>query len=120
MAGASRNGTYSQVRYNDTVINSKIFCGANGGGAQNLVLPSANCDPGFNYWTVGMVNNWFPVAGFRLAVDVLYSRVQTAFDGQTITLSKAQGARPTGVYTAKDQRIISVYFRAQRAFASGE
>ena len=67
-----------------------------------------------------MVNNWFPVAGFRLAVDVLYSRVETADSGQLITLSKAQGARPTGVYTAKDLGIISVYFRAQRAFATGE
>ena len=65
-----------------------------------------------------MVNNWYPVAGFRLAVDVLYSRVQTAFDGQTVSLSKAAGLRPTGLYTAKDQGILSVMFRAQRAFVT--
>jgi hypothetical protein len=112
-------GTYSQVRYNDTVINSKIFCGLGGGGVQNLILPSANCDPGFNFWTIGTHTDWYPVAGFRLAAEVLYTRVQTAFDGQTVTLSKAQGARPTGVYTAKDQGIVSVGFRAVRAFATG-
>jgi hypothetical protein len=111
--------TYSQVRYNDNVINSNLFC--NGGGAvpQNIILTSGGrCDPGFNYWTVGMVNNWYPVAGFRLAVDVLYSRVQTAFDGQTVLLSKSAGLRPTGSYTAKDQGILSVMFRAQRLFVT--
>jgi Porin subfamily len=114
-------GTYSQIRYNDTVINSGIFCGLNGGGAQNLVLPTTGrCDPGFNYGTIGTHTDWYPVPGFRLAVDVLYTRIQTAFDGQTITLSKAQGARPTGTYTAKDQGILAVVFRAQRAFGTGE
>jgi len=113
-------GTYSQVRYNDTVINSKIFCGLGGGGAQNLILPSANCDPGFNFWTLGTHTDWYPVAGLRLGVEVLWSQVQTAFNGQTVTLSKAQGARPTGLYTAKDLGILSVAFRIQRAFVTGE
>jgi hypothetical protein len=112
-------GTYSQIRYNDTVINGRYFCTGGLGGGQNIIVPGT-CDPGFNFWTVGMVNNWFPVAGFRLAIDVLYTRVETAFDGQSISLSKAQGARPTGLYTAKDQGILSVFFRAQRAFVSGE
>jgi porin-like protein len=109
-------GTYTQVRYSDTVINNRLFCGGSNATRQNLIFTGERCDPGFNFWTVGMVNNWFPVPGLRLAVDVLYTRVETAFDGQTISLSKAQGARPTGLYTAKDQGIFSVVFRAQRAF----
>ena len=112
-------GTYTAVRYNDNVINSRLFC--NGGGGQNIIVANnVTCDPGYNYWTVGMVNNWFPAPGFRLAIDVLYSRVETAFSGETVTLSKAAGLRPTGTYLAKDQGIVSVMFRAQRAFASGE
>jgi hypothetical protein len=59
------------------------------------------------------------VAGFRLAVDVAYSRVVTAFDGQTVSLNKSAGLRPTGLYTAKDQGILAVTFRAQRTFAAG-
>jgi hypothetical protein len=51
---------------------------------------------------------------------VLYTRVETGFDGQTITLTKTQGARPTGAYTAKDDGILSVTFRAQRSFATSE
>ena len=113
--------TFTQIQYNDTVINSRLFC--NGAGAnvvnQNIrVAANVRCDPGFNYWTVGMVSNWFPVAGFRLAVDVLYVRINTAFEGQLVTLSKATGLRPTGVYTAKDQGSLSVVFRAQRSFAT--
>jgi hypothetical protein len=114
-------GTYTQVRYNDTVINSNLFCNANGAVAQNIIPASGvRCDPGFNYWTVGAVTNWYPVAGFRLAVDVLYTRIETAFEGESVSLSKTTGVRPTGSYVAKDQGIVSVVFRAQRAFASSD
>jgi hypothetical protein len=114
-------GTYTEVKYNDTVINSRIFCGANGGGVQNFTIPAAVvCDPSFKFWTVGTHTDWYPVPGFRLAVDVLYTHVDTAFDGAQVTLLKAQGLRPTGAYTAKDQGIVSVVFRAQRSFATGD
>jgi hypothetical protein len=60
------------------------------------------------------------VAGFRLAVDVQYTRIETAFEGQAVTLSKTTGLRPTGTYTAKDQGILAVVFRAQRSFATAD
>src|SRR5262249_38806139 len=109
-------GDFPAIRYNDTVIHERLFCGyavnphvVN----QNIrVATTVRCDPGFNYWTVGMINNWFPVPGLRLAVDVLYTRIETAFEGQQVTLSKAIGLRPTGVYTAKDLGNLSVVFRA--------
>ena len=114
-------GTYSQIRYNDTVINSGMFCNGAGSGAvaQNFSV-SGRCDPGFNFWIVGLIQNWLPAPGFRLAVELDYTRVETAFDGQTISLNKTQGLRPTGTYTAKDLGALSIIFRAQRTFASGE
>jgi hypothetical protein len=113
-------GTYSQIRYNDTVINSRLFCGGGGAVNQNIILVGGGrCDPGFNFWLLGTHTDWYPVAGFRLAVEVLYTHIDTAFDGQTVSLSKTQGLRPTGLYTAKDQGIIAVGFRAVRAFATG-
>ncbi len=113
-------GTYTEISYSDTVINSRWFCGANGGGAQNFTVSAATaCDPGFKFWSVGSHTDWYPVPGFRLAVDVLYTQIDTAFDGTTITLSKAQGLRPTGAYSPKDQGMVSVVFRAQRSFATG-
>src|SRR5262249_45146629 len=112
-------GTYTQVRYNDAVINSRLFCAGGGAVAQNIVIGATiPCNPDFNFWQVGTHSDWYPVAGFRLAVDVLYTRVQTAFDGQTISLGKAQGARPTGLYTARDQGILAGTVRAQRSLAT--
>jgi hypothetical protein len=114
-------GTYSQIRYNDTVINSALFCNSGGGTNQNIIpARGTRCDPGFNFWTVGSVTNWYPVAGLRLAVDVLYTRIETAFEGETVTLSKTTGARPVGNYLAKDQGIVAATFRIQRSFATGE
>ena len=114
-------GAYTQVRYSDAVINSRLFCAGGGGAAQNILIGAGiTCDPGFNFWVVGVVQNWYPVAGFRLAVNVQWTGIQTAFDGQTITLNKTQGARPTGTYFAQDDGILAVVFRAQRAFATGE
>jgi hypothetical protein len=113
-------GTYAQIRYSDAVINSRLFCNGLGSVPQNIVVASTvTCDPGFNYWSLGTHTDWYPVPGFRLAVEVLYTRIETAFDGQTVTLSKTVGLRPTGSYTAKDQGILSVGFRAVRAFATG-
>jgi hypothetical protein len=42
--------------------------------------------------------------------------LDSAMSGQQINLTKTQGARPTGIYTARDQNIIAVNFRAQRGF----
>jgi Porin subfamily len=110
-------GNYTQISYNNTVVNNRWFCGGGGGTNQNIrVAGNVVCDPGFNFWTVGARTDWYPVKGFRLAVDVLYARVETAFNGDAVTLGKAQGARPTGVYTAKDLGVLSVIFRAQRNF----
>jgi hypothetical protein len=48
---------------------------------------------------------------------VIYTRVETSFDGTVLTLAK-NGARPSGAYTIKDQGLTSVMFRAQRSWGS--
>jgi hypothetical protein len=106
-------GARSEISYNDTVVKSAIFCGPNG------IQVDAPCDPSFKYWMVGSHTDWYPVPGFRLAVEVQYTRIETAFDGKTVALPKA-GTRPAGNYTAGDDGIISAIFRAQRSFASGD
>jgi hypothetical protein len=79
------------------------------------VAATVVCDPGYSLWQVGTHHDWFPVSGFRLAVDVLYTGIETAFEGQTVTLAK-NGARPGGTYTAKNLGLTSVMFRAQRTW----
>src|SRR4030095_5876230 len=111
-------GTYTQIRYNDTVVNRRLFCGGGGGVTQSIfVAAGVTCDPGFVFWTAGTHTDWYPVPGFRLAVDVLYTGIESpAFDGTVITLSKAIGARPTGAYTVRNNGILSAVFRARRDF----
>ena len=107
-------GGYSKTEYSGA--GATLICGgiANSGG------DVTGCDPNYSVWQVGTHHDWFPVPGLRFAVDVMYTGVQTAFAGQTITIGKAQGARPTGAYLAKDLGIFSVGFRAQRSWGAGD
>ena len=116
-------GSYTEVTYGSTVVNSRAFCAGAGSGAvaQSIVVAAAtSCDPSFKFWSIGTHHDWFPLPGLRFAVDLLYTGIDSAMDGSTITLSKAQGARPTGVYTAKNLGITSVIFRAQRSWGAGD
>jgi hypothetical protein len=109
-------GGYTRTEYNSTVVNGRWFC--NNGGFN--VAAGVACDPSYSLWQIGTHHDWFPVAGLRLAVDILWTGVESAFAGQLVTLGKAQGARPTGVYTAKDLGILAVAFRAQRSWGAGD
>jgi Porin subfamily len=120
-------GGYTGTTYNDTVNNNRWFC-ANGNinpfgsaiGATSTIRSSGDCNMNYNFWQLGTHHDWFPVPGLRFALDFLYSNIDTALNGQVVTLGKAQGARPTGVYTVKDLGILSVGFRAQRSWGAGE
>src|SRR5215203_660058 len=105
-------GTYTDVSYNDTVVNSRIFCGAGGGASQATTSALdlrgvASCDPGFKFWTVGTHTDWFPVRGFRLGVDVLWTQIESNMEGQNIIVRNAFQARPSGTYGITDEGILS-------------
>jgi hypothetical protein len=107
-------GGIAVIDYNAAVVNSGAFCKAAG----VTPLSGQACDPSFALWQVGTHHDWFPVSGFRLAVDVMYTRIETAMEG-LVRVGTAQGLRPTGVYSAQDDGILSVMFRAQRGFPAG-
>jgi len=114
-------GGYSRYEYNNTVVSGRYFCGGVPGATariQNVtVAATVTCDPSYSLWQIGTHQDWFPAAGWRLAVDLLYTRVETAFDGQQVAL-KAVNARPAGAYTAKDLGLTSVMFRAERSWGN--
>jgi hypothetical protein len=119
-------GAYAEIEYNNTVVNGAWFCNGPGVGTPSsarTIIPQAGtpCDPSFKYWIAGVHNNWWPLgnSSFRLAVDVMYTQVETGYEG-FVSLNKAQGARPTGIYATKDLGITSVVFRAQRNFGGGD
>src|SRR5262249_14286000 len=110
---------YSEISYNDTVKNGRWFCAGPGAVAQGILIPAATaCDPGFKFWEVGTHTDWYPVPNFRFGLEFLWTQVQTAFNASQITPGKTL-ARPAGAYTAKDEGISSVMFRAQRQWPGG-
>jgi hypothetical protein len=106
---------YADISYNDTVIDSGIFCASN----RITPLSGQRCDPSHQFWQVGGLLNWFPAAGFRLALNVVYSQVETAMEG-LIDVNTTRNARPTGTYTAKNMGTTTVMFRGQRNFGGGD
>jgi hypothetical protein len=109
--------SHSENPYNGAVVAAGLFCGGWGGYAKHpQVNPTRVCDPAYDFSEVRFQTSWFPVPGFRLAAEVGYIMVGGGMDGQQILLTKTQGARPTGIYTARDQNIIAVALRAQRGF----
>jgi hypothetical protein len=68
----------------------------------------------WNVWQVGSRTQWNPVSQLDVGVDVLYSKLDTAFGGSTDVKFLPPG-KPVAVLTA-DQDVWSVMFRVQRNF----
>jgi hypothetical protein len=93
------------------------------GGVPAGINVQGPCDPSFNMKAVGFQQDWYPGGGLRIAAEVQYTLIGTAFSGQQVELYRpfatalgVLGARPSGIYTAKDQGIVSFAFRAQKGF----
>ena len=114
-------GSYTQISYNGTVTSGRWFCGGGGAAVQGPIIPAgAACDPGFSFSVFGSHTDWYPVPSLRLGVEVLYTSIGTGFNGTDVTLPTV-GARPAGVYTAKNEGVASFMFRAQRQWpAAGD
>lgn len=110
-------GNYTEVSYNDTVNNGRLWCTAGIQGA-GYTKTTGSCDFGFKFWTIGTHHDWFPLPGLRFAVDVMYTAIESNMSGETINLVRTQGARTPGVYTIKDLGIVSTIFRAQRSWGA--
>ena len=107
-------GGYLAVDY-DTAATA-LICGPGGTGAMGFTLISGVCNPDFKVWQVGTRTQWNPVSQLDVGVDVLYSRLDTAFAGATSTNFTIPG-RPAGIpVTFADQDVLSVMFRVQRNF----
>jgi hypothetical protein len=113
-------GGYTSISYNQTATNL-ICTGApnttfvSGGTPAAIGATLSNCNPDFSWWQVGTRTQWNPVADLDIGVDLLYTKLNTAYAG-TATFTTANGARPPGPYTVEDQDDWTVMFRMQRNF----
>jgi hypothetical protein len=104
-------GSYAQFSYSTA---ASTVIGANLAGTGTVVVDSASAD--WNMWQIGSRTVWTPVANLDLSVVVLYTQINTGFEGTTITpLPTAAVPAPTTA-TFRDKSIVSAIFRAQRNF----
>ena len=74
----------------------------------------SNCQPDFSWWQVGTRTQWNPHPDLDIGLDLLYTRLNTAYAGTAVLAPS--GARPAGVYAIEDQDIFSAMLRIQRNF----
>jgi hypothetical protein len=79
------------------------------------VFPANTGGPDWSFWQVGSRTVWTPVKNLDLSVDVMYSHLDTGFQGSAVGNFGA-AAKNAGPYTMDDQDLVSFMFRAQRNF----
>jgi hypothetical protein len=122
-------GGYVQVDYNGTAtnqINSRVAgCGGPAGatmGPITTALAGNSCNPDFSFFQTGSRTLWNPVRNLDIGVDILYTKLRTAYAGPANLA--ANGSRPAclnalpgnGGCAVDDQDVYSVMFRWQRNF----
>lgn len=94
------------------------FCNgrANAAGPRLVANPlgQLDCNPDFAVYGIGTRTIWSPVANLDIGVEVLYTKLDQNFVGSW--LLPANGGRPAGFYTARDQDTWSGVLRFQRNF----
>jgi hypothetical protein len=93
-----------------------VTAGVNAGAVSGIATgagSAATCNPNSSWWQIGSRTQWNPHPDLDIGLDVLYTRLSSAFNGAAITA--ASGANPSGA-TVSDQDVVSVMFRVQRNF----
>jgi hypothetical protein len=96
---SSLYGSYGKFTYSTAA--SAVISGNLAGFAA-----TGNTSADWSMWQVGSRTVWTPVANLDLSVDVLYTKVNTGFEGSSAT----------ALGTFRDNDIWSAMFRAQRNF----
>ena len=110
-------GNYTFVNFNAQATD--MFCSSPLGPARTAAGATPNfatgavigCNPDFAFWQFGAHTDWYPVPGFRLGVQVLYTEIDIKHDPNTVRLNLAG----TNLVPA-NQGITSVMFKAQRTW----
>ena len=126
-------GGYVVVDYNQTATN--LICAPGTIGAGSFFAPAAsvrprpaastrgfNCNPDFSFYQVGSRTQWNPVPQLDIGLDIMYTKLNTAFKG--VANLAANGSRPACFNdlpgnpgcSVDDQGVWSAMFRWQRNF----
>jgi Porin subfamily len=116
-------GGYVNIDYNSNA--TALICGAQVAGRLGNTFGAAqpvgfNCSPDFSFFEIGTRTQWNPVPQLDIGLEILYSKLNTAFKGPANIA--ANGSRPVCVNNAvnscaaEDQDVWSAMFRWQRNF----
>jgi porin-like protein len=110
-------GSFTEVDYSGAE-KSMICAGAGGGLTPGFITglsAVSNCNPDYSWWLVGTRTQWNPHPDLDIGVELLWTRLNTAFKG-TANLA-ASGAQPAiaGAHI-DDQDELSLLVRFQRNF----
>jgi len=125
-------GGYLAIAYNNNAQNliRAATCGPqSGAGAVSTAAPAAansmaggsitnmtNCNPDWALGYFGSRTQWNITSQFYMGVDILYTKLYTAFEGQAVYRAVANSPRPSGVYNIQNQDNIAFTFRVHRDF----
>jgi Porin subfamily len=105
-------GGYVNIDYNSNAT-AQICVGQAAGRLTATLVAVQNCSPDFSFFEVGTRTQWNPVPQLDIGLEILYSKLNTAFKGAATVA--ANGSRP-GVTQIDDQDVWSAMFRWQRNF----
>jgi hypothetical protein len=114
-------GGYLDISFNGTAqaLISTATCNAVAGApsaTSGSLTGMSNCSPDWSMWWIGSRTQWNLTKDFYMGVDVLYTKLNTAFEGTATYTQLAGQARPSGAYRVEDQDNVSVSIRAHRDF----
>ena len=125
-------GGYVKTEYNQdatNIINSHLpgaagtmICGVPVGGAvwPPIGLPAGGggnaCSPDFSYWQAGTRTQWNPHPNLDIGIELLYTKLNTAYKGATLVNGVNPGRPQNPVSLIDDQDVWSIFFRWQRNF----
>ncbi|MBI3435418.1 MAG: porin [Proteobacteria bacterium] len=120
-------GMYNSFDYNPaaTAFIAAHTCGAAPGAvapavaatrAAGSITAISNCNPDWKQWFLGSRTQWNLNPGFYIGVDVLYSKLETAFQGTGFYQAVGGTPRPSGTYNIRDVDNVSVSVRVHRDF----
>jgi hypothetical protein len=107
-------GGWAKVQYSDAA--SATICT----GLTATVMTFAAATPcgsqNWSTWSIGSRTQWDITRWFYVGVDVLYSKLQTANNGATVTTLGANGAQPANTYNINNQDVWGMRWRVHRDF----
>ncbi|HEX2654750.1 MAG TPA: porin, partial [Xanthobacteraceae bacterium] len=107
-------GAYQKYEYND-VATSRVCTASAAQLNLGLVGGASTCNPDFSVWQIGSRTVWNPVKNLDVGVEVIYSKIQSAFGGSANLPSVGSQAAGT-TYNITDLDQVAGMFRVQRNF----